>query len=96
MKPLLAPLLCILSLATHLRAADQPNIIVILVDDMGWMDLSCQGSDYYKTPAIDQIATEEVVNAMRAGLNVRSITQSIYVHPALPEVVQRAFGELDW
>jgi len=41
------------------------------------------------------ILIQEVVNAMRAGLNVRSITQSIYVHPALPEVVQRAFGELD-
>jgi len=38
-------------------AQPRPNIIVILVDDMGWMDLSCQGSDYYKTPAIDQIAT---------------------------------------
>jgi pyruvate/2-oxoglutarate dehydrogenase complex dihydrolipoamide dehydrogenase (E3) component len=41
------------------------------------------------------ILIQEVLNAMRAGLNVRSITQSIYVHPALPEVVQRAFGELD-
>ena len=41
------------------------------------------------------ILIQEVVNAMRAGLNVRSITQSIYVHPALPEVVQRAFGELE-
>ena len=38
---------------------------------------------------------QEVVNAMRAGLNVRGITQSIYVHPALPEVVQRAFGALE-
>ena len=60
MKPLLAPLLCILSLTAHLRAGDQPNIIVILVDDMGWMDLSCQGSDYYKTPAIDRLATEGI------------------------------------
>jgi len=43
---------------TSVVAADKPNIILILVDDMGWMDLSCQGSDYYKTPAIDQIAAE--------------------------------------
>jgi len=27
-------------------------------------------------------------------LGVDAITQSIYVHPALPEVVQRAFGQL--
>ena len=39
---------------------------------------------------------QEVVNAMRAGITVPGVTQSIYVHPALPEVVQRAFGELDW
>lgn len=37
---------------------------------------------------------QEIVNPMRMGLNTDAITQSIYVHPALPEVVQRAFGEL--
>ncbi len=37
---------------------------------------------------------QEVVNAMRARLPVDGITQSIYIHPALPEVVQRAFGSL--
>lgn len=35
-----------------------PNVILILVDDLGWMDLSCQGSDYYKTPNIDRLAKE--------------------------------------
>jgi arylsulfatase A len=40
-------------------AADQPpNVILILVDDMGWMDLSCQGSDYYQTPNVDRLAAE--------------------------------------
>ena len=38
----------------------RPNIILVLVDDMGWMDLSCQGSDYYKTPAIDQLAKDGI------------------------------------
>jgi arylsulfatase A-like enzyme len=37
-----------------------PNIVLILVDDLGWMDLSCQGSDYYQTPNIDRLATEGV------------------------------------
>ena len=40
------------------------------------------------------ILIQEVVNAMRLQLSVDAITQSIYVHPALPEVVQRAFGKL--
>ena len=40
-------------------AADRPpNVVLILVDDMGWMDLSCQGSDFYKTPNVDRLATE--------------------------------------
>jgi len=37
-----------------------PNVILIFVDDMGWMDLSCQGSDFYKTPHIDRLAKEGI------------------------------------
>ena len=37
---------------------------------------------------------QEVTNAMRMRLTTDAITGSIYVHPALPEVIQRAFGEL--
>lgn len=33
-----------------------PNVIVVLVDDMGWRDLSCQGSMFYETPNIDRLA----------------------------------------
>jgi arylsulfatase A len=32
------------------------NVIVVLVDDMGWKDLSCQGSPFYETPHIDRLA----------------------------------------
>ena len=38
---------------------------------------------------------QEVANAMRLRLKADAITQAIYVHPALPEVVQRAFGSLN-
>ena len=38
---------------------------------------------------------QEVANAMRARMTTDAITQAIYVHPALPEVVQRAFGGLE-
>ncbi len=34
-----------------------PNLIVILVDDLGWTDLSCYGSDFYETPHLDALAT---------------------------------------
>ena len=40
------------------------------------------------------VLVQEVANTTRWRLPVDAITQSIYVHPALPEVVQRAFGQL--
>ena len=36
----------------------KPNIIFILIDDMGWKDLSCCGSTFYETPHIDQLAAQ--------------------------------------
>jgi arylsulfatase A-like enzyme len=34
----------------------RPNIVFILIDDMGWMDLGCQGSSFYETPNLDALA----------------------------------------
>ena len=34
---------------------NKPNIIFILIDDMGWKDLSCTGSKFYETPNIDML-----------------------------------------
>ena len=38
------------------KSESNPNIIFILVDDMGWTDLGCYGSTFYETPNIDQLA----------------------------------------
>ena len=35
----------------------KPNVVLFLVDDMGWMDSGVYGSKYYETPNIDQFAT---------------------------------------
>ena len=37
-------------------AADKPNILFILADDLGWRDLSVEGSTFYESPNIDRIA----------------------------------------
>ena len=51
--------LCLLALSSWEWAEEKPlNFILVLVDDMGWMDLSCQGSDFYRTPSIDRLAEE--------------------------------------
>ena len=41
-------------------AAAQPNIVLFLIDDLGWKDVGCYGSDYYKTPNIDRLAAQGV------------------------------------
>jgi arylsulfatase A len=38
----------------------QPNIVFFLVDDLGWSDVGCNGSSFYDTPNIDQLAAEGV------------------------------------
>ncbi|MEW4490800.1 sulfatase [Thalassoglobus sp. JC818] len=46
-----------LSVAT---AEEKPNVVFILIDDLGWNDLGCMGSDYYQTPNIDRLADRGV------------------------------------
>ena len=38
-----------------------PNVLFILVDDLGIADLSFTGSEYYETPNIDKLAEKSVV-----------------------------------
>jgi arylsulfatase A-like enzyme len=38
--------------------ASQPNVVFILVDDLGARDLTNEGSTFYETPNIDRIAKE--------------------------------------
>ena len=39
-------------------AAQRPNILLILVDDLGWTDLACCGSEFYETPNLDRLCGE--------------------------------------
>jgi arylsulfatase A-like enzyme len=41
-----------------LAAAQPPNIVIILADDLGSGDLGCYGHPKFKTPRIDQMAAE--------------------------------------
>jgi arylsulfatase A-like enzyme len=45
-----------LACVTAHAAADKPNVILFLVDDMGWMDCGAYGSQYYETPRMDAFA----------------------------------------
>jgi arylsulfatase A len=47
--------------AAILQADQQPpNIVLFLVDDLGWRDLNCYGSRFHETPHIDALASHGV------------------------------------
>ncbi len=46
---------CLLAITACNKSDIPPNVILINVDDLGWTDLSCNGSDYYETPNIDRL-----------------------------------------
>ncbi len=52
---LLAPLA---TRRTWAEPAQRPNVILFLVDDMGWMDCGAYGSKYYDTPNLDRFAKQ--------------------------------------
>ena len=68
---------------------DRDGFVKVLADHHAEEILGCHiiGTDA-------SMLIQEVANAMRLRLSTDAITQSIYVHPALPEAVQRAFGSL--
>ena len=71
---------------TAAQTPELPNLVFILVDDLGWSDLGVQGSHFYETPRIDQLASEGIrfVNAY-ASSPVCSPTRAAILsgkHPA--------------
>jgi arylsulfatase A-like enzyme len=58
-------LLLLLCFPMDLRAAEaslptRPNVVLFLVDDMGWMDSSPYGSQYYETPHMQRLAQQSM------------------------------------
>ncbi len=48
------------ALAGTACAAERPNLIVVMVDDMGYAGVSCFGNPYFQTPEIDRFAAEGI------------------------------------
>ncbi len=67
-------------------AADRPNVVLILADDLGIRDLGCCGSTYHETPNIDRLAARGVrlTNAFSASPLCSPTRASIMTgqHPA--------------
>lgn len=57
MKSIILPVVFSM-LATTAWAAEKPNFVLFLVDDMGYGDIGAYGSNYHETPNIDRLASE--------------------------------------
>ena len=58
MKRLFALALSLLCLASAPAAPAKPNILFIMADDLGWMDLAVQGNKLVDTPHLDRLAKQ--------------------------------------
>ena len=47
---------------SHVKAAERPNVVVILTDDQGWGDLSASGNTNLKTPNVDSLRATALVS----------------------------------
>ncbi len=69
----------VLVTAAAQASAQEPklNVVLIVIDDLGWADLGCYGSRFYKTPNIDRLANEgmrftQAYDAAPVGLPTRA------------------------
>lgn len=90
----LATLFTLAGLKLGLSAAEKPNIILILADDLGYADLGCFGSKTIRTPHLDTLAaegtkftsfyvTQAVCSASRAALMTGSYPNRVSMQGAL-------------
>ncbi len=98
-------LLALISSLSFLQAAErQPNVILIMADDVSWECFSCYGAEDYQTPRIDQLAAEGIrfdhcystpicttsrVKIMTGKYNFRNYSHFGYLNPA-----ERTFGHM--
>ncbi len=57
MKTLKFIFILFVTIANFCSAQKKPNIVYINIDDLGWTDLACYGSNYYETPNIDRLVS---------------------------------------
>ena len=64
-----------------------PNIVLIIADDLGWTDLSFMGSNYYQTPNIDRLAKRGITfyNAYASATNCSPSRASMLSGKYTPE-----------
>lgn len=88
--------------------AGKPNILFVLVDDMGFGDLSVMGNKKVQTPNLDRLAREGVLmtqfydaapicSASRAGLLTGRFPAEVgFINYVSDRAYNKAIGQADW
>jgi arylsulfatase A-like enzyme len=76
--------LMLLSVPFHVNADDRPNIVLVMVDDMGYSDIGCYGGEI-PTPNIDRLAKggirfSQFYNTSRCCPTRASLLTGLYQH----------------
>lgn len=110
MRPLILSLLlcaCVFT-ARHAHSAERPpNIVLIVADDMGYADMSCQGARGFKTPHLDRMAAEgtrfthfyvaqAVCTASRTALLTGCYPNRVGLQGALNHTSRNGIHEDEW
>ncbi len=94
--------------ATESAPKRRPNIVMILIDDMGWGDFSCFGNKDARTPNIDRLAAEglrfeqfyvasPICSPSRVGLSTGQYPQRWRISSYLNNRAENtARGMVDW
>ncbi|MFO0945152.1 MAG: sulfatase-like hydrolase/transferase [Planctomycetota bacterium] len=87
-----------------LSASSYTNVILLLVDDLGYECLGANGSQSYRTPVVDRLAREGMrfehayvmpnCTPTRVALMTGKVNQRNYVHFGVLESKQKTFGHL--
>ena len=75
------------SLRNRQERERQPNIILVLADDLGWSDIGCYGGEI-PTPHLDRLAAD--------GLRFRQFYNNAICGPTLRRVAHGALLSADW
>jgi len=93
-------MLCVLSGEVGAAAAEgtkRPNIVFIVIDDLGWSDLGCYGSTFHETPHLDALADRSVrfTHAYAAGAVCSPTRASILTgrHPVRVDITDWIPGQ---
>jgi arylsulfatase A len=55
---IICALVAVCGIASDAPAHTRPNILFIMIDDLGWMDIRAQGNETFVTPNLDRLATQ--------------------------------------